>query len=557
MKSKQIELNNKAGIYLRLSKDDEKAGESLSIENQRLILQKYAVEHGCEIVDEYIDDGYSGTSFERPEVQRLLEGAKTGRINIIIVKDLSRFGRNYIQVGQFVDYIFPMYNIRFIALSDNVDTADRNSSGMDMMPIMNVFNEFHSANTSKKIRTVIEANAKEGKYRVTYAPYGYIKGNDEHKLPIPNEPAASNVKRIFEMRAQGISPQKIADTFNNEGILTPLDFRTEMLGKPKRKTRHLWTDAAIKQILRNPTYLGHLVQLRTTTVSYKNRKVIHRDESEMITIHNTHEPLISQELWDKVREVEASVSQGKRTKQGETMPLSGLMFCVDCGGKMCIGWNNTRHKRTDPRTYRRQNYKCGNYARFGSRVCDNSHYIAMKDINAVVLADIRSKAQLVIKNEKQAREEFLRHKEKISSTQRNSDKRKVKQIETRLIELDRLIQSTYEDKVLGKIPEQICVNLLSKYQEEKNKISPELIELKRKLDESIKDEADVEEFIKRIKQYIDVSELTREMCLELIECITIDKCPGRYVKTPREIHIYYKLIDKDAARKFQESKEIL
>ena len=248
MKSKQIELNNKAGIYLRLSKDDEKAGESLSIENQRLILQKYAVEHGFEIVDEYIDDGYSGTSFERPEVQRLLEDAKTGRINIIIVKDLSRFGRNYIQVGQFVDYIFPMYNIRFIALSDNVDTADRNSSGMDMMPIMNVFNEFHSANTSKKIRTVIEANAKEGKYRVTYAPYGYIKGNDEHKLPIPNEPAASNVKRIFEMRAQGISPQKIADTFNNEGILTPLDFRTEMLGKPKRKTRHLWTDAAIKQI---------------------------------------------------------------------------------------------------------------------------------------------------------------------------------------------------------------------------------------------------------------------------------------------------------------------
>ena len=133
MKSKQIELNNKAGIYLRLSKDDEKAGESLSIENQRLILQKYAVEHGFEIVDEYIDDGYSGTSFERPEVQRLLEDAKIGRINIIIVKDLSRFGRNYIQVGQFVDYIFPMYNIRFIALSDNVDTADRNSSGMDMM----------------------------------------------------------------------------------------------------------------------------------------------------------------------------------------------------------------------------------------------------------------------------------------------------------------------------------------------------------------------------------------------------------------------------------------
>ena len=195
MKSKQLQLNRKVGNYYRLSKDDEKAGESLSIENQRLILQKYVAEQGWELVDEYIDDGYSGTNFDRPEVQRLLEDAKNGRIDIIVVKDLSRFGRNYIQVGQYVDYIFPLYNIRFIALSDNVDTADTNSSGMDMMPIMNVFNEWHSANTSKKIRAVIEANARAGKYRTTFAPYGYIKGADEKKLPIVDEPAASNVRR--------------------------------------------------------------------------------------------------------------------------------------------------------------------------------------------------------------------------------------------------------------------------------------------------------------------------------------------------------------------------
>ena len=219
MKSKQLQLNRKVGNYYRLSKDDEKAGESLSIENQRLILQKYVAEQGWELVDEYIDDGYSGTNFDRPEVQRLLEDAKNGRIDIIIVKDLSRFGRNYIQVGQYVDYIFPMYNIRFIALSDNVDTADTNSSGMDMMPIMNVFNEWHSANTSKKIRAVIEANARAGKYRATFAPYGYIKGTGEKKLPVVDEPAASNVRRIFEMRASGTSPNKIAEVFNEEGIL--------------------------------------------------------------------------------------------------------------------------------------------------------------------------------------------------------------------------------------------------------------------------------------------------------------------------------------------------
>ena len=203
MRSKQLQLNSKVGLYMRLSKDDERAGESLSIENQRIILTKYAQERGWTITDEYIDDGYSGTNFDRPEVQRLLEDAKTGKIDTIIVKDLSRFGRNYIFVGQYVDYIFPMYNIRFIAISDNVDTANTNSAGMDMMPIMNVFNEWHSANTSKKIRAVLEASQKAGKYTSGYYPYGYLVGGDDNRTAIIDEPAAEVVRRIFQMRIEG------------------------------------------------------------------------------------------------------------------------------------------------------------------------------------------------------------------------------------------------------------------------------------------------------------------------------------------------------------------
>ena len=544
MKSKQLQQNKKAGTYLRLSKDDEKAGDSLSIENQRLILQKYVAEQGWELVDEYVDDGYSGTNFDRPDVQRLLEDAKNGRIDIIIVKDLSRFGRNYIQVGQYVDYIFPMYNIRFIALSDNVDTADTNSSGMDMMPIMNVFNEWHSANTSKKIRAVIEANARAGKYRTTFAPYGYIKGTDEKKLPVVDEPAASNVRRIFEMRASGISPKKISEAFNEEGILIPTDYRCQRDGTTtKKQTCHLWQTDIVKQILHNPTYLGHLVQLRSTTVSYKNKKHVNRDESEQVIIRNTHEAIVSQELWDKCREVEASVSQGKRNKAGVTQPLSGLMYCADCGGKMRLGWNNTRHKRTDPRTYLRENYNCGNYSRCGKFYC-TSHYIKLKDINTLVLMDIRSKAQLVIEDEKQAREDFLKRKERLSSAEKASDKKKLQTVQSRLLELDRLIVSVYEDKVLKKIPEEICVNLLGKYQAEKNALQAEVLMLEKKVADTAREENDVDEFIRRLKRYTDVSELTREMCLELIEYITIDKCPGRFVKTPREVHIYYKLIDE-------------
>src|SRR5574344_1149955 len=245
------QTNYNVGIYVRLSKDDERAGESLSIENQKLILTKYVKEQGWNIIDIYVDDGFSGTSFDRPSVQRMLEDAKSGKINLIIVKDLSRFGRNYIQVGQYIDYIFPTYNIRFIALNDNVDTLNQNSTAMDMMPIMNVFNEWHAANTSKKIKAVVEANAKAGKYRTTYAPYGYVKGTDEKKLPIVDEPAASNVRRIFEMRASGISPKHIAMKFNDENIPIPSDYRTQKFGiTPYRFSHHLWTCDVVKQIIR-------------------------------------------------------------------------------------------------------------------------------------------------------------------------------------------------------------------------------------------------------------------------------------------------------------------
>ena len=541
------QTNYNAGIYVRLSKDDERAGESLSIENQKLILTKYVREQGWNIIDIYVDDGYSGTSFDRPAVQRLLEDAKTGKINLIIVKDLSRFGRNYIQVGQYIDYIFPTYNIRFIALNDNVDTANKDTTAMDMMPIMNVFNEWHAANTSKKIKAVIEANCKAGKYRTTFAPYGYVKGDDENHLPVVDEPAASVVRRIFEMRSQGISPRHIADKLNEEGVPTASDYLYAKMGKPNpRRTSHLWSAERIRALINNPTYLGHLVQMRTTTVSYKNHKHIKKDPSEWIIVENTHEPLVSQEIWDKCREVEASVSQGKKTKSGFVAPLSGLMFCIDCGEKMRLGWNNTTNgSKKKPRKYVRHNFNCGRYNRHGKIAC-NSHYIKMKDMNAIVLTDIRAMAALVIEDEEAARQKFLSHKEKQNAHQTELEKKRLHEGRYRLAELERLIPSIYEDKVLGKIPENVCVNLLEKYQEEQKALSSEVDILEEKLSAVKQDERDVEEFIRRLKKYTNVQELTREMALELIEYITVDEYSA---DRPRDIHIYYKLLEKPLPHK--------
>lgn len=543
MKSKQTQLNNKAGIYLRLSKDDEKAGDSLSIENQRLILQKFVKEQGFELVDEYIDDGYSGTTFDRPNVQRLLDDAKSGVINIIVVKDLSRFGRNYIQVGQYVDYIFPLYNIRFIALSDNVDTADKNSSGMDMMPIMNVFNEWHSANTSKKIRAVIEANARTGKYRTTHAPYGYVKGTDERCLPVIDEPAASNVRRIFELRASGKTLNEIVSILNDEKVPIPADYLFEKFGIPNKKgSKHLWADSILRNILKNPLYLGDLVLLRTTTVSYKNKKRIEKDDP--IVFPNAFEPIVTRELWDKCREIEASTSHGKHTKRGTMHVLSGLLFCADCGGKMKLGQQYIKPSRNHPTTRLMYHYICGNHSRFGKYYCFN-HYIRREVIEEIVLNDIRSKASFVMTDEKKARADFLKRKEQITSAKYNADKKALKTKQRRYDELEKLIQSVYEDKVMGKIPEEICVKLLEKYTAEQNELKPEIEELEISVSEVTKNEMDVDEFIRRIKHYIDVRELTREMCMELIEGVTIGADPEGKTSA-REIHIYYKLLDKSS-----------
>ncbi len=539
MKSKQ--QLNRAVIYKRLSKDDERAGESLSIENQGRILTKYVEEQGWKLVGEYVDDGYSGTNFDRPGIQRLLEDVRMGRVDIVIVKDLSRFGRNYIEVGRYIDYEFPLYNVRFIALTDNIDTADKNSSAMDMMPIMNVFNEWHSANTSKKIRAVRQANARAGKYMTRVAAYGYVKGTDEKKLPVIDDEAAKVVLRIFEERSRYYGPKKIAVGLENDGILCPSEYKRKKFGITKVYCKkHVWTAAVVKGILSNPIYLGHLAQIRTTTVSYKNKKVVKHDESEWVLVKNTHPAIVTQALWDKCREVDKSTSRGRTVKQGQLYPLSGLIYCPDCGGKIRMGWNY--HKRKNGEAVKIRNYNCGNFLWIGKHVC-GSHYINQDDLDNLVLNDIRSKAKLVIEDEERERREFLRRKDKITEDKLKADRKKYDNGKKRLEELDRLIQSLYEDKVVGRIPEEICVELFNKYLTEKKELEIVVSELESKLTESEQNSIDVDEFIHRLKKYAQVKELTREMCMELIECITVGKFT-RDKTVEREIHIYYKFMDK-------------
>lgn len=531
------------GIYVRLSQEDMREGESLSIENQKKMLTDYVSQQaGWNLVGIYEDDGYSGTNFDRPGVRQLLDDAKSGKINLILCKDLSRFGRNYIEVGQYIDYIFPSFNIRFIALSDNVDTLDRNSTAMDLMPIMNLFNEWHAANTSKKVRSVLAQNAKEGKYIASFAAYGYLKGDDEKHTPVIDEPAAKVVRRIFELRATGITPTQIAKILNADGVPIPSDYRAQRLGKPNpyKNTFHYWSHVAVRNILGNPIYIGHLAQQKFTTVSFKNHKSVRRGKDEWVIAENTHEPIISQELWDKCQEVDRCASHGKIMKKGIVLPLNSMMFCPDCGAKMKL--NGHAKKKDGSVNYF---YVCGTYSRCGASTC-TTHYISQKQIEKIVLVDILAKARYVIENEDEARQEFLRRKETEGTKNLDDARQQLAKCQSRLAELKMMTQKVYQDKLLGKVPEDLCLETLGQFRAEEAELTEKVKSLTATLEQDSKARNDIEEFICRLKQYADAPELTREICVDLIEYVVIGDRP-KDKSTPRRIQIYYKFLDNGLA----------
>ena len=524
-----------AGLYYRLSQEDERQGESVSIDNQRTMLRKYSEEHGFEIHDEYIDDGVSGTTFDRPEVQRLLDDAKTGVINTIIVKDLSRFGRNYIEVGQYVDYVFPAFGIRFIAIQDNVDTENRDSNAMEMMPIMNVFNEWHAANTSKKIRAVRRSNALAGIYSAKKATYGYLKGTDKKRTPVIDEETAPVVRRIFELYAAGTSPKNIADILNAENIPSPGKLAYERLGhKGRPNEMRLWCEVSIRFMLNNIMYIGHLPMLQETTVSYKNHKRQAKDRSGWVITYNNHEPIIPQELWDRVQERQKHMAQGRKTKSGFVHPLSGFLVCADCGSKLKMSGHSNKAK-----TEYQYHFNCGLHLRYGKTLCF-SHYIPAKDIEAIVLNDIRTMAQRIVLDEKTIREEFIRHNAELADRAIKTAKKELQGKRKRTEELSRLMQVAYEDRLKGKMPEDICISFIQKYSEEQKRLETEIAELEGKLIETENTIQSADEFMRNIKKYLDAPELTREMCYELLDCVVVGGLP-KITGKERVIDIVYKV----------------
>ena len=527
------------GIYCRLSNDDERDGESVSIENQRLLLSQYVKERGWNLTDTYIDDGYSGTNFQRPGVQRLIADATAKRINVILVKDLSRFGRNYIEFGQYTDYLFPSIGCRFIALNNRIDTGNQDGSN-DVMCFLNLFNEFYSRDTSKKVKAVKKACAESGKFLGTYPAYGYRRDPaDKHHLVIDEE-TAPMVRRIFAMRASGMGYRKIAATLNEEGVQPPGVLYYHRKGnEDPRRVNHQWALTTIRAITRNEVYIGNMVQGQHGTLSYKSRKLVGKPEDEWIRVEGTHESIISREVWDTVASIERNGVRKRNTADGVKSIFAGLVYCADCGFKMRNQVERFTYK--DGRPGRYSSFICGNYARSGKAAC-TVHTVYENALYQIVLDDIREKARYAEYDRECLMERILRLKDKESRSRAVSCEQELKVTAARVRELETLMQTLYEDKCNGVIPQTAFQTLMQKYETERAQKAAAIPELEKKVRERRENRQDADHWAEIIRRYAEIAELDETILFELVECIEVGESEKRGSLRILNVKIFYRYV---------------
>ena len=516
-------------LYCRLSVEDlkdkngkdksEKEKESNSITNQKQILADYAKRNGYTNTMFFVDDGISGTSFERDDFQRMQKLAEEGKVGTIIVKDLSRFGREQVEAGRLTQIVYPSLGITFISIQENVNSST--GEGMEMMPFYNIFNEWYAAQTSKKIRTVWQSKAEHGKRISATVPYGYVKDPNDKEKWLIDEPAASVVRKIYDLCLAGNGPSRIARILDNEKVLCPTSYyerlnRTHVHTPPKNP--YFWQDSTVAQILENRQYTGCAVNFKSTTVSYKVHKVVYNAVEDYQIIPNMQEPIIDEDTWLRVQELRKN--KRRPTATGRTSLFSGLVFCADCGSKL-------RFHAAKSMTRNQEHFCCGKY-KSGRGEC-TIHYIRDVVLQRIVTEAIGNLADFVRCYEPV----FLFMLAKKNDAMRQAEfKRLTKETEDgakRLLELDRLIAKTYENNVLGKISDELYEKLMRGYETEQKELTIAVAEGKKKLEDTEQQKLDVRLLIKTLREMTNVKELTPTIVNSLIQRIEVhnnDKYDG-------------------------------
>ena len=525
-------------LYGRLSQEDERAGESNSIQHQRTLLEKYAKEKGFENTIFLADDGYSGTNFERPSWKKIVEMIEAGQVANLIVKDASRLGREYLQVGYYMEIYFPQKNVRFIAVNDGVDSTVESSN--DFNPIRNWANELHAKDTSRKVRAVMKMKAEQGERLGGRPPYGYRKSDGDANTLVPDEDTAPVVKRIFSLCAAGNGPKRIATILTKEQVVNPSNAYYRKTGKSHRgldTTRPcLWSSNSVTSILNNEVYLGHSVGLRTTTISYKNKQRVERPESERFVVKNTHEALVTQEQWDIVQEVR---QHKKRVPKHMDEPniFSGLVFCADCGKPLVLHRASTMKKAE-------YNFKCYTYGKKGKTVC-TPHHIREFELKAVVLEDLRRVTHFARMKEKQfaayiSSKNTLELRREMNTIQKDLDT-----MRRRREELSKLFKRLYEDNVLGRVTDEQYRMLAGDYTVEQKALEEQIPEKEARLEKLKAASANVNTFVEKAKQYTAIDELTPELLRLFIQRIEVGERSQKYSRSAgQSVRIVYRDIGR-------------
>lgn len=514
-------------LYCRLSRDDEQDGLSGSIKNQQTILEKYAQENGFRNTRVFIDDGWSGTNFARPAFTEIMELAEKGLISTLIVKDHSRLGRNRLIVGQLLEEGFDSLGIRYIAIMDNIDTAKGIS---DLVPMQDLFNEWHAKNTSQKVRNVFRSKGMSGAPLTTNPPFGYLKDQESKNRWIIDEAAAKTVRQIFAWCVDGLGPTQIAKRLKTAKVPTPTEHWSNIgrnCSKPPA-VPYNWCSATVADILSKQEYCGDTVNFRSTTKSFKNKKKIERPPEEWQIFKDTHPTIVDRETFALVQELRKH--RRRPTKSGIVSPFSGLLYCADCGEKLYYSVTNN---------YKREQayFFCSSY-RKNSEVC-SAHYIREKVVEQIVLESM----QRILLNVQVFEKEFARKQmdcyTEDKKKQLAAKRRELSKAKKRIAEIDTLIQKIYEDNASGKLSDERYATLSLSYEEEQKKLKAAVPEMQAYLETETDKTESLQRFIQKVKQITELKALTPELIHEFVDKIVV--YAPRYLdgKRVQLLDIYY------------------
>ena len=500
-----------AFLYERLSRDDNLEGESYSIGNQKKLLTKVAKEKGYTNLVHFLDDGISGVTMDRPGFNDMMEQLAAGKAAAVFVKDLSRLGRNYIEVGRLTEEFFPEHDIRLVAVSDNIDTAEGEN---ELAPIRNLFNEWYARDISKKrrISNKIKGNAGEP---MGPPPYGYKKDPDNPKRWVVDEETAQVVRRIFRMTVDGYGTEQIATILSEEKVLTPIAYWREKgvnrPGKSKLRGPYMWNSSTITHILSLQEYCGDILNFKTYSKSYKNKKRLANDRENWVIFQDVHEPIIERAIFEQVQQKRGKIRK-RRTHEGERNMFSGLLVCADCGHNLHFHFNQGN---PDIKYFNCSNYK-------GNRgTCTSTHYVRVDFLKQVVLGEIRRLTKFASQFEDEFVKAVIGHSQQAEATDRKLKEKELKALQARDEELDGLFERIYEDNVSGKLSDDRFARMSRRYEEEQKELAEKIKALRAEIDKQSSQSMTTDLFISLVRKYTRARKLTPRMLNELIEKIEV------------------------------------